>query len=322
MAQRRRFGRNALVLRDARALEIMRLKRQASRGRNFVFLLALGLLAWLCFTRVSAYQHGYALSVTQGNAGVDGWLPLTMGFSGLAFFPLCALLMDIFDINGTPRHVRGQDVLFFLLCASAGITAAVALQYSWQAFAFLPIQSSDSPAGYCFVAALVSLGLIFFVRRVFPLPVFRQVSGQIFCGLLLAALLYFTLGRLLTFAGQLAALTGKRLWHVPVFFLLLWPFFLLDEGICRGYQEQGALRALFASLFFKLLLVGGLVIGAALTPGLSFVNAALPGVVLLLIFLVALGTQIYVSGRAALASATLCALVLAWFMAALFPIVS
>jgi len=154
------------------------------------------------------------------------------------------------------------------------------------------------------------------------LPVFRQVFAQIFCGLLLGVLLYVTLGRLLTFAGQAATLTGKRLWHMPIFFLLLWPFFLLDEGICRGYQEHGVLRAFFASLFFKLILVSGLVIGAALTPGLSFVNSVLPGMVLLLIFLVALGTQIYVSGRAALASATLCALVLAWFLATLFPIVS
>src|SRR5581483_2917869 len=165
------------------------------------------------------------------------WLLLAAAGVLLALFPLTAILIDMFDVTGTPGRINGQNVLFFYLCAIAGIAAAVAIQYSWQPFAFLHILLADYVGGYFFFCALPMAMLIFAVRRALPLPAFRQVGRQLFVALLLALVLYFTLGQLSTFAWQRFTLIPQRLWRVPVFFVLTWPLFLLDEGISRGYQE-------------------------------------------------------------------------------------
>ncbi len=102
--------------------------------------------------------------------------------------------------------------------------------------------------------------------------------------------------------------------------MLIWPLFLLDEGINRGYQEQGTIRAIVASLAFKLLLVLGLLVAVLITPGLDLLRIVLPVLVLIFLLLVAFGTQIYASGRAAITAATLSALVLAWTMSTTLPI--
>src|SRR5439155_1463401 len=139
-------------------------------------------------------------------------------------------------------------------------------------------------------------------------------------GIVLWFFLYITLGQLLTFAWQRFIFTLPRLWRFALPFLLIWPLFLLDEGIHRGYQEQGTIRAIAGSLAFKLLLIVGLCVAILITPGLNFLSIVLPVLVLIFLLLVAFGTQIYASGRAAITAATLSALILAWCMSTTLPI--
>ncbi len=299
-------------------------------GRRFVVLPGLNhitiLTAGPTFQAMLNWLHAIApQQVNTGTMDFDQrllWLLLAAAGILLASFPLTAILIDMFDVNGTPNSVSGQNVLFFYLCAIVGIAAAVAIQYYWQPFGFLHILLADYVGGYFFLSALAMAILIFAVRRALPLPAFRQVGRQLVVALLLVLILYFTLGQLSTFAWQRFTLTPQRLLRVPLFFVLTWPLFLLDEGISRGYQEKGMLRAIVASAFFKLLLLAGLVASVLFIPGLGFLSILLPIQVLLFIFLVALCTQIYGSGRAALTGATFSALLLAWILSTSFPLTS
>jgi pimeloyl-ACP methyl ester carboxylesterase len=247
------------------------------------------------------------------------WLLLGVAGILLAMFPLCSLTLDLFDINGTPRPFRGQDVVFFDLCAVVGIAAAIAIQYAWRPFSFVHVLLVDYVSGYFFFTAIALALLVYVVRRMLPLPLFRQTTKQILVGVLLWLFLYFTLGQLVTFAWQRFTFTLPRLWRFGIIFVLVWPLFLLDEGINRGYQEQGV-RAIAASLAFKLLLVVGLLAAIFITPGLDFLSIVLPVLVLIFLLLVALCTQLYISGRAAITAATLGALILAWSMSTTLPI--
>ena len=299
---------------NGRALEQMRHKRRQRRARNLLFLLLfLGLFA-LGFNRVIAYEDGIKRITFQF------WLLLGVAGILLAMFPLFSLVVDMFDINGTPRPFRGQDVLFFDLCAIVAIAVTIAIQYAWRPFSFVHVILADYLSGYYFFTALVLALLVFLVRRILPMPLFRQVVRQILVGILLWLVLYFTLGQLATFAWQRITFTLPRLWRFAIISLLLWPLFLLDEGINRGYQEKGTIRAIAASLAFKALLVVGLLAAIFFTPGLDFLSIVLPTLVLIFLLLVAVGTQLYASGRAAITAATLSALILAWSMSTTFPI--
>jgi hypothetical protein len=162
--------------------------------------------------------------------------------------------------------------------------------------------------------------LIFIFRRYVPLPSFSQISQQLLLATVLAALLYFTLGQLLTFTWQNFTFTLPRLWHFLVIFLLVVPLFLIDEGINRGYQEVGILRAIISSVIFKALLIGGLMIAIEITPSLDCLKNILPLMLLLSPVLVSTCVQFYNSGRAAFTGAIFSALMVAWCMSMLFPI--
>lgn len=238
----------------------------------------------------------------------------------LAVFPLCSLALDAFDIFGRPRSFRGQDVLFFDLCVIVGIAAAIAIQYAWRPFSFFHVLLTDYVSGYFFFIALVTALGIYLIRRMIPLPPFRQTTKQIILGVLLALFLYLTLGQLVTFAWQRFTFTLPRLWRFALIFIVIWPLFLLDEGINRGYQEHGVLRGVLASLGFKALLAAGLFASIVIVPGLSFLGIVLPVLVLVFLMMVAFCTQLYTSGRAAITAATFSALVMAWCMSTTFPI--
>ncbi|HEX9131893.1 MAG TPA: alpha/beta fold hydrolase [Ktedonobacteraceae bacterium] len=248
------------------------------------------------------------------------WLLLGVVALLLAMFPLSSITLDLFNIYGTARPFRGQDVAFFDLCAIAGIAVAIAVQYAWRPFGFVHVLLADYVSGYFFFTAAVLALLVYMVRRILPIPLFRQTTKQIFVGVLLWLFLYITLGQLVTFAWQRFTFTLPRLWRFGIIFVLVWPLFLLDEGINRGYQEQGTIRAIAASLAFKILLVAGLLVAVLVTPGLGFLSIVLPVVALLFLLLVAFGTQVYASGRAAITGATLSALILAWSMSTTLPI--
>lgn len=300
--------RKRVPYRDSRPPELIRRKRRVRRARNLLFLIIfLGMFA-LGFNRVVADEKRLF------------WLLLGVVGILLAMFPLSSLALDLFDLYGTPRPFRGQDVAFFDLCAIVGIAVAIAIQYFWRPFGFVHELLGDYVSGYFFFTAAVLALLVYIVRGMAPIPFFRQTTKQIFVGVLLWLFLYLTLGQLVTFAWQRITFTLPRFWRFGIIFVLIWPLFLLDEGINRGYQEQGTIRAIPASLAFKLLLVLGLFVAILITPGLDFLSTVLPVLVLIFLLLVAFGTQIYSSGRAAITTATLSALVLAWGMSTTLPI--
>ena len=300
--------RKRVPYRDNRPPELIRRKRRVRRARNLLFLIIfLGMFA-LGFNRVVADEK------------MLFWLLLGVVGILLAMFPLSSLALDLFDLYGTPRPFRGQDVAFFDLCAIVGIAVAIAIQYFWRPFGLVHVPLGDYVSGYFFFTAAVLALLVYIVRGMAPIPFFRQTTKQIVVGVLLWLFLYLTLGQLVTFAWQRITFTLPRLWRFGIIFVLIWPLFLLDEGINRGYQEQGTIRAIPASLAFKLLLVLGLFVAILITPGLDLLSIMLPVLVLIFLLLVAFGTQIYSSGRAAITTATLSALVLAWGMSTTFPI--
>ena len=294
--------------RDSRPPEIIRRLRRIRRARNLLFLIIFLGMFGLSFYRVIAYEKALF------------WLLLGIAGIVLAMFPLSSLALEMFDIYGTVRPFRGQDVVFFDLCAIVGIAVAIAIQYFWRPFGFIHVQLVDYISGYFFFIAVVLALIVYIVRGMVPIPIFRQTIKQIVLGVLLWFFLYITLGQLLTFAWQRFTFTLPRLWRFALLFLLIWPLFLLDEGINRGYQEQGTIRAIAGSLAFKLLLIAGLCVAILITPGLDFLSIVLPVLVLIFLLLVAFGTQIYASGRAAITAATLSALVLAWSMSTTLPI--
>jgi len=248
------------------------------------------------------------------------WLLLGIAGIILAVFPLSSLALDMFDIYGIVRPFRGQDVVFFDLCTMVGIAVAIAIQYFWRPFGFIHVLLVDYVSGYFFITAVVLALLVYIIRGMAPLPVFRQTTKQIVLGILLWLFLYITLGQLVTFAWQRLTFTLPRLWRFMLVFLIIWPLFLLDEGINRGYQEEGTIRAIASSLAFKVLLIAGLFVAILVTPDLDFLSIVLPVLVLVFLLLVAFGTQIYASGRAAITTATLSALILAWTMSTTLPI--
>jgi hypothetical protein len=293
---------------DSRPPELIRRKRQIRRARNLLFLIIFLGMFGLGFNRAIAYDK------------MLFWLLLGIAGIVLAMFPLISLTLDVFDTYGTTRPFRGQDVVFFDLCAIVGIAVAIGIQYFWRPFDFIHVLLVDYVSGYFFFTAVVLALLVYIVRGMAPIPLFRQTTKQILLGVLLWFFLYITLGQLLTFAWQRFTFTLPRLWRFALVFLLIWPLFLLDEGINRGYQEQGTIRAIAGSLAFKLLLIVGLCLAILITPGLDFLSIVLPVLVLVFLLLMAFGTQIYASGRAAITAATLSALVLAWCMSTTLPI--
>src|SRR6266480_2300465 len=282
----------------SRPPELIRRKRRMRRARNLLFLIIFLGMFGLGFNRVIVYEK------------MLFWLLLGIAGIVLAMFPLSSLALDMFDIYGTTRPFRGQDVVFFDLCAMVGIAIAIAIQYFWRPFGFIHVLLVDYVSGYFFFSAVVLALLVYIVRGMVPIPIFRQATKQILLGVLLWFFLYITLGQLLTFAWQRFTFTLPRLWRFVMIFILIWPLFLLDDGINRGYQEQGTIRAIAGSLAFKFLLIVGLCVAILITPGLDFLSIVLPVPALVFLLLVAFGTQIYASGRAAITAATLSALVL------------
>ena len=294
--------------RENRTPEVIRRKRQIRRARNLLFLIIFLGMFGFGFNRVVAYEKSLF------------WLLFGIAGVILAMFPLSSLALDLFDIYGTVRPFRGQDVVFFDLCAIVGIAIAITLQYFWRPFGFIDAPFVDYISGYFFITAVVLAVTIYIVRGMAPLPVFRQTTKQIILGILLWLFLYLTLGQLATFAWQRFTLTPPRLWRFVLIFLIIWPLFLLDEGINRGYQEEGTIRAIVSSVAFKLLLIAGLWVATLITPGLGLLSSVLPVLVLVFLMLVTFGTQIYASGRAAITTSTLSALVLAWCMSTILSI--
>ncbi len=266
-----------------------------------------------------AYPREVALEQMQAGTRLF-WL-LCGVFSILcALFPLSSLMIEIFALFPQARTFRGIDILVFNICLLVGIAGAVAIQYVWQPFSFLNILLGSYITGYFFITALITGILVFLLRHILPIPPLRQIIWQSIIALIMAAFLYFTLGQLATFAWQRFALTLPRLWRCAAIFVFILPLFLLEEGVNRGYQEQDILRSLAASVCSKALLIAGLFVSLLIIPGLDFLGLVLPVLALLLLVLIAFSLQLYHNGKVSLTTAIFSALLIAWCMAATFPI--
>src|SRR5437763_16839759 len=111
--------RKGAPYRDNRSPELIRRKRRIRRARNLLFLIIFLGMFGLSFNRVVAYEKALF------------WLLLSITSVILAMFPLSSLALDMFDIYGTVRPLRGQDVVFFDLCEIVDIVFALVIQYFW-----------------------------------------------------------------------------------------------------------------------------------------------------------------------------------------------
>ncbi len=148
------------------------------------------------------------------------------------------------------------------------------------------------------------------------------MAQQILAGVIPAVLLYLTLGQLITFTWQRILFNWPRLLDFVLIAILLFPLFLIGEGVVRGYHTKNALHTIIADLAFKGLLIAGLFIAPWIStePNLDFLEVLLPILGLVLILLAGVCTQFYHSGRAALAGAIFSTLIMAWCLATTFPI--
>ena len=238
----------------------------------------------------------------------------------LAIFPLCSLLIDIFQIKSTTRLLSGRDVVIYQLILVVSIAVALLVQWYWQPLRFLQIDFADYIGGYLFITALVMGCLSLLLKKRLPVPAFKQWALQIVLGVVLALFLYLTLGELMTFAWVHLTLNLPRFWRFLILFVLILPIFLFDEGINRGYQENRKLLSVFSSLLFKGLLLAGLVIAYHVTPQQEAISLLLPSMAFIFLLLIAFCFQFYQSGRAAFAGALFAALVFTWYITALCPI--
>lgn len=151
----------------------------------------------------------------------------------------------------------------------------------------------------------------------------REAASQALLALAAAAFLYFTLGKLSSFAWESLTLTPIRLWHAAVYALMVWPFFFGVQALLGVFAQHRNGRALAfdaaATLLILAALVGAIVLNFA---RLSYLGILLPVVGILLIGLLGLNASIRrtVSNAAALI-ASLQAFVVAWILAATLPFI-
>lgn len=238
-----------------------------------------------------------------------------------AMFPLSALLVDIFEVRLPARVTQNWDLVIFNACLVVGIAGAIVINYTWRPFSFVGLLLGDYLTGYFLCTALITALLFFVFKRRIPIPPLRRIMLQGIIGIALAVFLYCTLGQLVTFAWQHMTFMMQRLWRFVAVAVLIFPLFLLDEGINRGYQEHGMLRSVVGSILTKGLLVAGLFVALLITPGIGFLGIIMPVLIIIFLLLIAFSAQMYNSGKVSLAAAVLSTLLVAWCVATTFPIV-
>ncbi len=266
-----------------------------------------------------AYPNGVTRDEMQSNVRLF-WLICGVAGILLSIFPLSALLADIFKLHPAARPRSWIDVLIYNMCLLIGIAGAIGILYEWQPFGFVGLLLVDYVTGYFFLAALIAGVLLWLTRRFVPLPSIQQFWQQLVIGVVLSVFLYITFGQITTFAWQRFSFTMPRLWRFAMVFVLVLPFFLLDESVNRGYQERGLRRAILSSLGSKAFLISGLFVSLRLIPSLSFLSIILPVLFLLFLLLIAFSVQFYRNRQATLVTAILSAFMIAWCMSITLPI--
>ncbi len=266
-----------------------------------------------------AYPKEVARDEMQSNVRLF-WLICGIAGILLSILPLSALLADIFQLHPLARPRSWVDVLLYNICLLIGIAGAIGILYKWQPFSFVGLLLVDYMTGYFFLTALIAGLLLWLTRRFVPLPSIQQFWQQLVVSVVLSVFLYLTLGQITTFAWENLSFTVPRLWRFAIVFVLILPFFLLDESVNRGYQERSLGRAIVSSLGSKVFLVSGLFVSLELIPSLSFLSIILPVLFLLFLMLIAFSIQFYRNRRATLVTAILSAFLIAWCLSITFPI--
>jgi pimeloyl-ACP methyl ester carboxylesterase len=266
-----------------------------------------------------AYPNEVTLDEMQSHVRLF-WLICGVAGILLSILPLSALLADIFQLHPPVRPRSGIDVQVYNICLLIGIVGTISILYEWPLFSFVGLLMVDYVSGYFFLAALIAGLLLWLTRRFVPLPSIQQFWQQLVIGAMLSVFLYITLGQITTFAWENLSFTVPRLWRFAIVFLLMLPFFLLDESVNRGYQERSLGRAILSSLESKIFLVGGLFALLLLIPSLSFLSIILPILFLLFVLLIAFSIQFYGNRRATLVTAIFSTFMIAWCLSITFPI--
>lgn len=193
-------------------------------------------------------------------------------------------------------------------------------------FGFLNQQVSADVALFLLVA-----GVLLWAGRRFMTPAtvrfhatwWREAALQALLALGIATFLYFTLGKLSSYAWESLALTPTRAWHAAVYAVMVLPFFAAAQLLlARGAWSSGwRALAIDASVTALVLasFVGAIVMNFA---RLSYLGILLPIVGVLLISLLGLNAWIrrIVPHSIVLISVTQ-ALILGWILAATLPFI-
>ena len=273
------------------------------------------MLHWL----QQAYPNKVTLTEMQSNVRLF-WLICGVASILLSILPLSILLADLFKLHLPARSCSGIDIVIYNLYLLVGIAGAIGILYIWQPFSIIRLLLADYVTGYFFLVALITGLLLWPTRSFVPFPSIRQLLPELLISVALFLFLYITFGQIITFAWQRFSFTLPRLWHFAVIFLLILPFFLLDESVNRAYQERGLVRAIVSSLVSKAILLGGLFLSLRLIPNLSFLSIILPVFFLLFLLLIVFSVLFYRNRRATLVTALLCASMIAWSLSITFPI--
>ena len=251
------------------------------------------------------------------------WLLFAVVGIYLATFPLCSLLIRIFNIHSIPIVFPRWNRFFIYIYLLLSIPISIIIYLVWPPFRFIRILTVDDLIGYFFCIAAITTFFMLLTRRILPFPLFRQAIRQFLVGALLSLFLYLTLGRLALFPWSPFSFTASGLWRFGVIFILLWPVFMFYEGVTRGFLERRtlfwrwsyySLKALFLiSLFIFLFLIP--------VPGKELFSTTWPVLVLLFLLLETCCSRLYKQGRAAIAGATVSACMMAWVFSTLFPFI-
>lgn len=254
------------------------------------------------------------------------WLLLGVSGAYLALFPLCSLLISIFAIHSIPRAFWGRNALFLGLSLLVSIIISLIITLALAPFRFIPLFIAGNFLGYFFCVTIITILLMLLTRRFLPLPLFRQTIHQLLVAILLVLFLYFTLGQLVLLSWSSLPITEARLLSCVVLFVLIWPMCLLYEAITRSWHENkiphGMIYAWLLSYGFKGSILVSFTIILSLTPSVELLSFLWPVGLILFLFLESCCSQLYKNGRAAIAGATVSAIVIAYALLLFFPFTS
>lgn len=193
-------------------------------------------------------------------------------------------------------------------------------------FGFLNQQVSADVALFFLIA-----GVVLLVARRFVAPAqakfsamrMREAAPQALLAVIVAAFLYFTLGKLSSFAWESLTLTPIRLWHAAVYAAMVWPFFGGVQALLSAFTQKRNGRAFgfdaSVTLVVLVSLVGAIVLNFE---RLSYLGILLPVVGILLVSLLGLNAWIRrIVPTSTVLISTLQALVLGWILAATLPFI-